>query len=381
MGRGHEPSGTDSPSAEGRIAGDVSYSIRPFELDDLGTVQELFTAIRGTEPSRAWLKWKFIRNPAVGDECMFVADSDVGIIGIIPFYPVRLRYGGTRFDGTCFVNLMVHPDYQGEGVFTALRNDALDYLGDRTDLVFGFTNSNSRPIYRHWGETEVGPMYAHFRFQNPEAIFPGGRLWRKPVAYLNSWGTRSYLAVRDRVSTSPSNVSVTKTEAVPAARLAALYRHSVPEALHVVRDTAYYRWRLGAPDRSGDVYIATRSGEDIAALITRHRQVTEEITRIEVADVLPIVPNRAWTSGFRALLDRLIHDHRDADVISICSSSMPKGLLREYGFISNTRFPYSSLSRRVYVTLTLFVTPFTDTAFDISDQENWNMSELTINTD
>jgi len=371
----------DSPSDKERSAGDVTYTIRPFNRDDIGAVQELYSAVRGDKPTLEWLDWKFGDNPAMGDVCMFVADSQEGIIGAIPLYPVRLRYGSTPIDATCLVNVMVHPDYQGEGVFSALRHFTKGYLSDRTDLMFGFTNSNSRPIYRHWGETEVGPMHAHFRVQNPATIFPGGRLWRTPLAYLHSLATRTHLAVRDWRSSTPSNVSVTKTAAVPADRLAALYRSRVPESLHVVRDAAYYRWRLGDPGWSGEVYIATRDSEDIAALITRPRRVNETTTRIEVADVLPLSTDRASGRGIAALLDSVIRDHRDADVISIRGSNVPNGVLRARGFVSNARFPYSLLCARAYVTLTLFVTPFTDTDFDVSDPVNWNVNELTINTD
>lgn len=258
----------------------------------------------------------------------------------------------------------------------------MDYLSDRVDLGFAFANANSRPIYRHWGFTELGRVTARFRIQNPKAIFPADRAWRLPVAAAVSLTGRAHLAVRDRgISSPPANVSVTRMNEVPAGRLSALYRRNVPERLHVVRDAEYYRWRLGAPGWPGDVYVATKDDVDAAAFLTRSRAVTDEITRLEVSEVLPLVPDSESTPGFSALLDRIVRDNPSADVISIRPSIVPEGVLRRWGFVSNARPPLSWLCARVYVNLWHFVHPYTDLDVDVTSPDTWLVSELTVNSD
>jgi GNAT superfamily N-acetyltransferase len=363
-----------------RRADGTPYTIRPFEPADIDAVRRLYEAVSGEQPTPGWLEWKFLENPAISEVSMFVADGPDGVLGIRPFYPVRMRVGDDPVAATCLVNAMVHPDYQGTGVFSALSDCALEYLSERSDLLFCFANSNSRPIYEHWGWTEVDRMHAHFRFQNPGALVPGDGAWTRPAGTLLTAGARGYLGVRDRLSSRSTDVSVTRTDGVPAARLAALYERAVPDTLHVVRDAEYYEWRLDGPNWSGDVYTATRNGADVAAFVVQTRAMRGGTTRVEVSDALPLTTDRVRENAFGALLDRVLDDNRSADVVSVQGTRIPNSLLRARGFVPSSRFPLSWLYERLFDPLTLFAEPVTDVPLDVSDPDNWDVNELTRNT-
>jgi GNAT superfamily N-acetyltransferase len=368
-----------APCREGQLSDGTPYTVRQFEASDRAAVRELYTTISGTEPAPGWLEWKFREAPAGPDGGMFVAESPDGILGIRPFLPLEMRFGTRRVDATCFVNAMVHPTAQGEGVFTPLTDCAIEYLTDRTDLVFLFANGNSRPIYERWGWTEVTTTTPHYRFWNPGALLPGDRTWTRVAGELLSVGARSYLAARRLLTDDSGDVSVTRVDDVPAGRLASLYRRAVPETLHVVRDEAFYRWRLGGPDRSWTVYVATRDGRDVGALVTRPQPMRGRATRIDVSDAVPLEgPQREPVCG--ALLDRLVADNPDVDVLAVPGTAIPSDVLESRGFLSSARPPLSWLYARLYDPLTLFAYPQTDLGFDVGDVDNWEVCDLMRNT-
>jgi len=372
--------GGSAPSGAERRANDTQYTIRPFVPADREAVRELYATVTGRKPHPEWLTWKFGENPAATDVGIFVAETPAGVAGVRPLYPLRMRFGDEPVDVAGFVNAMIHPDYRGEGIFSALYRRATEYLSDRSDLLFCFANANSGPIYDHWGWTEVGRADAHFRFQSPGALVPGDGAWTRPARALLSSTAKGYLAVRDRLSTPPTDVSVTRTASVPSARLASLYRRGVPETLHVVRDERYYRWRLGGPEWSGAVYVATRHGTDVAAFVVQTRTVGASSTRVEISDALPLVPDRDGRRGFAALLDRVLGDHPNADVVALQDTRVPRELLRERGFVWSGRQPLSWLYERLFDPLTQFALPLSDVGFDVGDPDNWAVAELTRNT-
>jgi hypothetical protein len=274
---------------------------------------------------------------------------------------------------------MVHPDFQGKGVFSALSSHAIEQVAQRSDLAFLFANNNSRPVYDNWGWIEVTRVLPFFRFQHPTALLPDGGGLTRPVGALLSLGARSYLRARRLLMDDSTSISVVQFDEVPAARLAALYQQAVPDALHVVRDPEYYRWRFGEPNGSWTTYLATRGGRDLGALAVRPRTVNGNLSRVDVSDGLPVgVSGRE--DVFKALLDRVIANNRSVDLIGDPCGAVPSSVLRDRGFLSADSPPLSWAYARFFDPLTLFVKPLSQLNVDVRDEQNWEIDDLTHNT-
>lgn len=192
-------------------------------------------------------------------------------------------------------------------------------------------------------------------------------------------GVTSPSGVNSQVAHNTGDISVTRTDSVQAPRLASLYRQSIPEKLHVVRDAEYYRWRLGGPSGSWIVYVATRGTEDVGALVAQPRTMDGGTTRIDVSETLPLGKDDR-EAVFGALLDRIIADNRSVDLFVDPSGALPNEVLRDRGFVSSARPPLSWMYSRVGDPLTLFALSLTNMEFDIGDDGNWEVNDLTRNT-
>ena len=113
---------------------------RRFHRDDKGAVIHVLHASFDSWRQRSedhWT-WKFEQNPH-GLARIWVAEDGGRIAGCYIVNPVLLRAGVATILGGQAVDLAVHPDYRGRGVFTNLARKALEEsTGEGVALVFAF---------------------------------------------------------------------------------------------------------------------------------------------------------------------------------------------------------------------------------------------------
>jgi len=80
-------------------------------------------------------KWEFVDNFA-GTARIFIAVDGTGIVGHYAVIPQFYWLNGKRHNGSIVVDVMTHPKYRFQGMFTALGRFALNNYSDHTNLEF-----------------------------------------------------------------------------------------------------------------------------------------------------------------------------------------------------------------------------------------------------
>jgi len=92
--------------------------------------------------SEEYLTWQYNKNPS-GYPIYSIARCDNKLIGQYLVIPFNYLYKNEQIKGTLSLNTLIHPDFQGKGLFTKLAGST--YL-KCTDLNIGFTNGFPNPM-------------------------------------------------------------------------------------------------------------------------------------------------------------------------------------------------------------------------------------------
>lgn len=123
-------------------------------MDEVFSKQQYFASTRSRE---SW-NWKYEKN-VFGKPIHIVATSDERIVGFRSFWPWELVCRGQVLKAYQPVDTVVHPDYQGKGLFTRLTVKAVELaMKINTDLLFNFPNQNSLPGYLKLGWNYVAKL-------------------------------------------------------------------------------------------------------------------------------------------------------------------------------------------------------------------------------
>lgn len=116
--------------------------------------QEYFASNRSLE----WWNWKYEKN-VFGKPIHMVATADERIVGFRSFWPWEFVCRGQTLKAYQPVDTVVHPDYQGKGLFIRLTVKAVEQaMKIKTDLLFNFPNHNSLPGYLKLGWNYVAKL-------------------------------------------------------------------------------------------------------------------------------------------------------------------------------------------------------------------------------
>ena len=228
---------------------------RPATPDDRDQILALLRVSLGwdDEPRyRELYAWKHERNP-FGPSLARVVERDGRVVAVRLFMRWMFRRGGSTLHAVRAVDTATHPDYQGQGLFTALTTNALEACrAEGVAFVFNTPNAQSRSGYLQMGWREVGRPQVAARPRTPHDLVTVARsrvpadLWSLPIdvgADIASWfdGGGSW--------PSPSPVS------------------SSDRTLRTASDESFARWRYGLADLN---YRVVDDGA--AAIVVRLRR-------------------------------------------------------------------------------------------------------------
>ena len=122
----------------------MDYHIRPYRQGDEFGIAKLFQVVFQKEFPMARWYWQYRDNP-VGIKTIMIAENNMGdIIGHYAVCPVRMKVQEEIRLGSISLDTMVHPEYQGLGLFTALASELYKTLASHGILLtYGFPNKNS----------------------------------------------------------------------------------------------------------------------------------------------------------------------------------------------------------------------------------------------
>ncbi len=141
-----------------------SWTVREATREDDNELAELFRAVFGFDRGAEHAHWKFRCNPA-GDPVIAIAEAEGRIVGQYALWPTPLRLGKTVLKGAQSLDTMTHPDYRGQGMFTVLAEECMQYAAARgIQALYGFPNENSHPGFiRRLDWDHTGEIACWFR--------------------------------------------------------------------------------------------------------------------------------------------------------------------------------------------------------------------------
>jgi len=329
------------------------YDYRVVEPGDRSGFLDLQAAVWDHERRPAWFRWRFEDNPYLDETPMVVAERDGQIVGAEPCLVFDVRVGTETVRALQPADWAVHPDHRKRGVFSGMTERLLERYDDGpARLFFNFPNDALVPGLEKFDWTiREGPT-TYYRIQRPSRVARQGSGSKREFRSIASRNlgrviaplTRSYLRARDRLRQSTDGYTVERHESIPVDLLSEFGERGADDAIHVVRDDAYYRWRFANPRWETTAYVARRDGEAVAACVV----CSEQRGDLETTAILDTVPRDGTVEpdAFRAVLGPVVEDAADADVVKVGEGPIPDAVLQSFGFRATDSFPMSALSNR-----------------------------------
>lgn len=239
----------------------TDIAIRRFVDADLDDVVALVNRAMGSSRrfvfDRAYWRWKHFDNPSGRSPCLVAVAVDGRIVGVRAFMRWTFLRGDRPVPALRAVDTAIHPDFQGQGLFTRLTKQLLcEVAGERAGFVFNTPNAKSLPGYVRMGWRELGRR----------------TLWLKPLRRLDV----AYAILRTRVAQGSSgnwDVGGPPIDHLLAGHLEGRFRDDTDEddRLVTARTTEYLRWRYAlnpsaryrawlASSRRGSAAVVVRGG-------------------------------------------------------------------------------------------------------------------------
>ncbi|MXV63823.1 GNAT family N-acetyltransferase [Natronorubrum sp. JWXQ-INN-674] len=320
------------------------YVIRPYEPGDREDFLDLYEQVLGSRDEE-WFSWKYEDNPYTDHVPMIVATHDGTVVGTKPCFALELRAESTTFLGLQPADVMVHPDHRRRGLYSRTTEQLKDRYRDReAGLFFNFPNpaTLSGSLKHGWQIVEEVPTY--YRIQRPDAMLDADDDRLAALSKTARPFATAYHRAREALAGTAADVTVNRFDDVPVEQFVGLYEQAVPGTIHAHRDETFYEWRFENPRWEYDAYVATRHGKPLAGVVTGTKTENGSKTT-SLTDVVPLGATPHRRDGLHGILERVIADHRDADIVAASGRSIPPELLARFGFRSDQSLPLSELAQ------------------------------------
>ncbi len=248
------------------------YQIVPLEAGILEQAAELNRWVHGgtRAQQKAYLEWKYLRNPYVSEPLGYVAVHERRVIGMRCLYGLRWRFGASEktYDLPAAAESGILDEFRDQGLFGALHDALLEDAGGRGYthvLNLSATPQVSMTSMLTFGWKGVLP-YDVMALGRTESE---GRRGQSIVRRLVPLRVRDAAARLVRSRTASRTVSAfdrrfTFRSATSLVRVADSYavladvasRSGEDEGIQLVRDETFFRWRLENPLASYRFLIA-----------------------------------------------------------------------------------------------------------------------------
>jgi len=263
--------------------------------------QDVYADTPDRIPSLEELHWRF--GGHLHPVRIWVACEAGNIVGLRPLALHTMQLGKSVYPALHMLNVMVHPAYQGKGVFRSLMSLAWEKHGEEGVLAFTYPNENSTKAYRKWKEWfRLAELPLYIRMIPPKQVSEEKSLAR----FIAGYGAASARTLRFNKPIA-NGMTVQLIDALDEG-IDALWqnnRHSFD--LMIPREKAYLTWRyVERPDVQYKMYKGVVQGRTVGYLVAR--------TRIMFGMHLGLIVDFFVENNERALLSALIQ-RASADLI------------------------------------------------------------------
>jgi len=243
----------------------------PFQGNEQALLQlyhDVYADIPDRIPSLEDLKWRYSGH--LSPVRIWVAREGNKIVGLRPVAMHSIKMGKSIYPALHLLDVMVHPDYQGRGVFKSLMSLVWETHGVDCVLAFTYPNENSTKAYRRWKEWfHLAEMSLHIKMIPPKHF-------GEKKSFLR------FFAGYGAVAASALQLNKPVTQGIAVRRVDTI-DESIEELWHnnkhrfdlmIPRDRDYLVWRyVERPDVRYLIYKAMVQGKTVGFLVARTRMM------------------------------------------------------------------------------------------------------------
>ena len=241
---------------EGRVVTSMEFLEIPLEGNEEALLQlyhDVYADTPDRIPALEELRWRF--GGHLHPVKLWIAREAGNIVGLRPLALHSIKMGMSVYPALRLLDAMVHPAYQGRGVFRSLMRLAWEKHGEEGVLAFTYPNEKSIKAYRQWKEWfRLAELPLYVRVVPPYgAVFARALRINKPEA---------------------NGMTVQRVDAFDEG-IEALWQNNKHAFDFIIpRERGYLRWRyVERPDVRYLIYKAVTQGKTVGFLVARTRMM------------------------------------------------------------------------------------------------------------
>lgn len=258
------------------------WSVRAYKKGDEKGIFELMKAvypekIYDREKWMRWWGWMCMNCPA-GVSRIWVAVHGNKIIGHYPLILVNMKMGKEIEVASQNIDLMTHPDYRHQGVFSTLEKKALiEANKEGINIIYGFPNESAYPGHLKSGWFDVCPMRITFKPLNLENILKKGISNKFLLRCCTIMGNL-FLSIFYKTKKPPEvdGLVIYKITSFDSRINDFWKKVSNDHKILTVRDKEYLNWRyFSVPDVEYIIYLAEKNEKIYGYIVLRSEKISE----------------------------------------------------------------------------------------------------------
>ena len=331
------------------------WSTRSYERGDENGIFELMKEVpeypeNEKEKWMKWWNWKYMENPA-GVSGIWVADHDGKIVGSRSTIRIKMKIAGDTVMASQNTDLLTHPNYRHQGIFSALEKKSFNRLkDDGIYITYSFPGPMSYPGYMKSGSFfDTHALQTMIRPFNLENILKR-RIKNKFL--LKIYAVIGYLFIssfyRAKKTPGVDGLTITKISSFDDRINDFWKRISNNHEIIVVRDKEYLNWRyVDIPDVEYTIYLA-EEGEEIFGYVVLKCVKEEGLASGYVIDIIAPLDR---PEVIHSLLSKATKYFEEAGVdIIFCKMIVDKTFYKSFrknGFVSTNFISFISKRFRI----------------------------------
>jgi len=322
-----------------RVAMERKWLMRTYKDGDEEGIFALWKAVYPNreydrEKWMRWWRWMYQDNPAGGGR-IWLADHDGKIVGQYPLIFMNIKIKGEIVRASQNIDLMTHPDYQHQGIFSTLERQALDEAEKaKVYITIGFPNEAAHLGHVKSGWFDIGLMQVMLKPLNWRNVI---KLKIKNKLLQRVLATGASLVFNNVFlrTQSPPFVEGLNINQVTSFddRINDLWaKASSQYQIALLRDKDYLNWRYGAPDAGYSIFVAEKASEFCGYLVLQYKIQSG----VKISNIFDMV---AYSEEvMHCLLSRAVEDcqRNKADLVlySLIANKTYHRVLKRNGFVS-----------------------------------------------
>jgi GNAT superfamily N-acetyltransferase len=262
------------------------WSIREYKSDDAQAVRELFAEVHNSTRPIEHFIWKFHKDPA-GQGITMIAEDSGKIVGQFALMPTWLKLGNKVVLGAQLLDLMTHPNYRNQGIFTLLAKTCIELATKRgVEMLYGFPNTNSYHCFLqklNWDHVSNIPKWA--RVLSSKAL----KSYSSPIRQIASLGIPLLPIGKSKIRGIEIRMGAPGEDEV-ASLSNSMSLDNESGICRIERSNAWIKWRFDSSSQTRYVWFSAYQGGKLKACAVFGINDWEQTPLIDVmgSDIKPL---------------------------------------------------------------------------------------------